>query len=160
MNKDFIPGKHNYKEWFKIMWENNYLPLGIVFFVMSILQVTHLRYCMNLLYVSDHNWLVELGMWIFPSGLTFIVFFGFIDFWRYLKGQDRIYEIITRWVKKVILTKFYGWENALPKWFKSIYLMKSSEKSTHHTITGGQWYDNIFTVDQAWERQFKKSKKS
>lgn len=150
MNRDFIPGKHNYKEWFKIMWENTFLQIGIVFFIMSVLQVTHIRYCMNLLYISDYNWIMELGMWIFPLGLTFIVMFGFIDFWRYLKGQERVHEVIMRF----ILITFYGW----------IYLkhtkifVKSSIVENRSPTWPGDYVR--FDLAGAWQRQFKKTKKS
>ena len=78
--KDLIPGEHNAKGWFKIMWQNQYLWLaslgitGIVWFTVE---------------YGIEGWMWPNFIWpgILIAAVGVITYFGFIKFWNELKGK-------------------------------------------------------------------------
>lgn len=89
--KDFIPGEHDAKSWFKIMWQNGYIRVFLLGLVGIILELTNLDTCKDLLFGYNDP---EATIWailllLIPWAICIIVtLLGFIKFWNYLKGKS------------------------------------------------------------------------
>lgn len=94
MGNDFLDGDFSFRNFFKIMWQNNYIQLFAVFLTIFIIELFKFNWCIDLIASSFSDGvfggvLTILGVLLFPAG-TFIITFKVMQFWNDLKqGKSR-----------------------------------------------------------------------
>ncbi len=93
--KDLTGGDHSFKNWFKIMWENNYITIASIALIAVIAELWNLRevieFIGNTFSYTVFGGIMTLIGALIPIGMLSIVSFkGFYQKWNDLKnGRSR-----------------------------------------------------------------------
>jgi hypothetical protein len=90
---DYTGGDHSFKNWFKIMWQNHFIQLFVLFFTLVILQLINFSWCVETWYDCHSDGIigtiaVSIGMAIPFSGASIIAYKAFFQYWRDLKSGN------------------------------------------------------------------------
>lgn len=89
MKRDYLKGNHSFKTWFRIMWNNRYIQLFLVGFFLLIMQLTHIKWCVDLIAEQPGFGIIMTGLgMLIPIGIVSAVsYFGFYKHWKFLTGK-------------------------------------------------------------------------
>lgn len=91
MVNDFTNGDHSFKNWLKIMWQNNYIQIFSVAFTILIVEIFNMDGCMALCYGNNGFFpsLFAVILLLLPITVASIVAYkGFYQFWSDLKSGN------------------------------------------------------------------------
>jgi hypothetical protein len=91
---DYTGGDHSFKNWFKIMWQNTYIPIFLAALIALVFQIIKIEDCLVYVGSAYVEGLVPLifsliFMFLPLSILCIVAYKGFYQFWNDLKNGNK-----------------------------------------------------------------------